>query len=337
MRAFVTGATGFLGTHLIRALDREGWEIVALHRPGSDLRELRKCERAELVPGDILDPESLRRGIPEGADAVFHVAGSVAHLPHRQEKTRYEINQRGTRHVVEACLQKKVGRLVHTSTVLTYDFRRPEPFNEDAPPNDWCQDAYARSKRLADIEVEKGVASGLDAVFLHPSAMFGSFDKATWSKMFLEIERGLPLPFAPPGGGSVCHASRVAEAHVAAFHAGPPGRHYILGGPDVTWLDVMKEVSKILGRPGPILRLPTPLFKAYGWTEFGVSTLIGREPMVTPHTIEMLSERVFSDSGRAIRELGYRPSSLEEMLRDCYEWMVDAGMLPRPCPVANEG
>jgi len=335
MRAFVTGATGFLGTHLIQALDRDGWEIAALHRPASDVRELRKCKHVELVPGDILDLESLRNGMPDGVDAVFHVAGSVANLPHRLENTRFEVNQTGTRNVVEVCRQKRIGRLVHTSTVLTYDFRAPRPFNEDAPPNAWCQDAYARSKRLADIEVEKGVAAGLDAVFIHPSAMFGSFDKQTWSKMFLELERGMPLPFAPPGSASVCHAPKVAEAHVAAFHTGARNRHYILGGPDVTWLEVMREVALILGRPGPLWRLPTALFKLYGWTEFGVSSLIGREPMLTPHTIEMLSEPVHTDSSRAIKELGYRPSSLHEMLMDCYTWMIEAGMLVRTPQVSK--
>jgi len=330
MKAFVTGATGFLGTHLVKALERDGWEIIALHRRSSDLRELRKCRRVTLVEGDVLDRAALLRGMPEGVDAVFHAAASVANMPHRLEHTRYAVNQDGTRNIVEASLEKKALRFVYTSTVLTYDFRAARrPFNEDAPPNDWCRDAYIQSKRLADIEVEKGAAAGLDAVFLHPSAMFGAYDKQTWSKMFLEVERGLPLPFAPPAGGSVCHAAPVAEAHVAAYRLGARNRHYILGGPDVTWLEVMREVSALLERPAPVAALPVPVFKLYGWTEFGISSLLRREPMLTPHAIATLSERVYSDSSRAVRELGYRPSSLREMLRDCHRWMIETGMLAR--------
>ncbi len=327
MKAFVTGATGFLGTNLVQELDRAGWEIVALHRPNSDLTELRKCRKIQLAVGDVTDQSSVLAAMPKNVDAVFHVAGSVAHLPHSAESTRYDVNQLGTRYVVNACLEKTPGRLIYTTTVLTYDFHASRPLTEKAPRNLWSKDAYIRSKRLADEEIDVGVKAGLDTVYLHPSAMFGAYDKATWSKMFLEIERGLPLPVAPPGGGSVCHARPVARAHVDAFHKGARGGHYILGGPDVTWLEVINEVASLLGRRGAKMKLPTALFKTYGWAEFSASSLLGREPMLTPHTIAVLSEEVYSDSGLAVRELGYKPSSLREMLEDCHRWMLATGLL----------
>ena len=328
MIAFVTGATGFIGTHLIKELDKAGWNIIALHRPTSDISELKKCKNLTLAAGDITDIASLRRGIPESVNAVFHVAGSVGHLPHYLENSRYTVNQSGTKNVVDVCKERKIGRLIYTSTVLTYDFRACRPLTEEAPPNEWSRDQYIHSKRLADIEVDKGLEVGLDIVSLHPSAIFGSYDKATWSKMFLEIQRGLPLPFAPPGGGSICHARKVAEAHIAAFHRGGRGRHYILGGPDVTWLHVMQEIARILRKPGPVMALSTPIFKAYGFMEYWLSTKLKRTPMLTPHTIYILSEKIYSDSTRAERELGYKSSSLQEMLLDCHEWMVATGMLP---------
>jgi dihydroflavonol-4-reductase len=329
MRAFVTGATGFVGTNLIQELDKAGWEIIALCRPSSDLSELKKCKKVIYAPGDIMDIESLRRGMPPAVDAVFHVAGSVGPVAHGKEDSRYGINQIGTRNVVTVALEKKVGRFLHTSTVLTFDFSSKHHFDETAPPNNHSKDAYINSKRLADIEVEVGVKAGLDAVFLHPSAIFGAYDKVTWSKMFLEIERGLPLPFAPPGGGSVCHCRKVAAAHVAAFHHGVRGGHYILGGPDEQWLNVMIHVAKILNRPPPKWRLPTPLFMAYGYGEYWISRIIGRPPTLDPHAAFTLCLNVYSDSSRAIRELGYQPSTLDETLRDCYEWMCAAGMLKR--------
>ena len=119
MRAFVTGATGFVGTNLIQELDKAGWEIIALCRPSSELRERKKCKKIIYAPGDIMDIESLRRGMPPAVDAVFHVAGSVGPVAHGKEDSRYGINQIGTRNVVTVALEKKVGRFLHTSTVLT--------------------------------------------------------------------------------------------------------------------------------------------------------------------------------------------------------------------------
>ena len=327
MRAFVTGGTGFLGTHLIQELDVNGWEIIALHRTKSDLTELKKCRDVKFVLGDVTDIESIRRGMPETVDAVFHCAGSVGNLPHSQEKSRYLINQTGTQNVVEVSKEKTIGRLIYTTTVLTYDFHACRPLTENAPRNLWCRDAYIHSKLLADEEVEKGSKAGLDVVFLHPSALFGAYDKDTWSKMFREIKRGLPTPFGPPGGFSACDARPVAQAHLAAFHKGKRGSHYILGGPDVTLLEVLQEVAKLLGKKGPTIKLPSPLFKTYGWSEFLVSSLIKREPMLTPHTIGILCESIYSDSSRAIEELGYKSTKLHEMLSDCYHWLVKNNLL----------
>lgn len=329
MKAFVTGGTGFVGTHIIQELDKAGWEIVALHRKSSDLSELKKCQKVQFVLGDITDIDSLRRGMPEGVEAVFHTAGSVANLPHSQENTRYGINQDGTKNVVEVCLEKKIQRMIYTSTVVTYDFRQPGKVDESFPKNYWCKDPYVNSKRLAEDEVDKGVQQGLDAVYMHPSAIFGAYDKQTWSKMFLEIERGLPLPFAPPGGGSICHARKVAQAHVNAFSKGGKGEHYILGGPDKTWLDVAQAIAKILERKAPVAALPNFIFRIYGTLEFLISTQLGREPMLTPHSMDLLSEFVYSNSSKAIKDLDYDPSSLEETLQDCFQWMLSVGMIKR--------
>jgi nucleoside-diphosphate-sugar epimerase len=197
MKAFVTGATGFLGTHIVENLVNEGWELIILKREASDLTAFKNFKNIQYVDGDITDIESLRRGIPEKIDAVFHIAGSVAHLPHHLENSRYEINVKGTRNMVDVCLEKNIGRFIYTSTVLVYDFRSAKKFDESTPLNEWFKDPYVNSKKLAEEEVVKGIKNGLDAVIMQPSAVFGSFDKATWSKMFLEIEKGLPLPFAP--------------------------------------------------------------------------------------------------------------------------------------------
>lgn len=332
MKAFVTGATGFLGIHLVQELVRCGWEVTALRRETSDISDLKDLPGVCFAVGDITDAGSLERAIPEGIDAVFHVAGSVAHLPHHLEHTRFAVNQTGTRNVVETCLRKRVKRLIYTSTVLTYAFESGERVTEKTGPNTRSRDAYIVSKSLADQEVEKGVRSGLDAVFLHPSAIFGAYDKATWSKMFMELQRGVLLPFVPPGGASVAHMRKVAMAHVVAFTRGRPGEHYILGGPDVTWKEIIRIASHLLGKPAPQWRIPALLFRLYAHLEYRISTWIGRTPTFSPHTAEILAITVLMDSSKAIRELDYQPSSVEEMLADCYQWMVGTGMLPKLRP-----
>jgi len=330
MKAFITGATGFLGTHIAENLTNEGWELIVLKRDTSDLTAFKNFKNIKYVEGDITDKESLLKAIPENIEAVFHVAGSVAHLPHHLENSRYAVNVLGTRNMVEVCLEKNIGRFIYTSTVLVYDFRSSKNFNESTQLNEWFKDPYVNSKKLAEEEVVKGIQLGLDAVIMQPSAVFGSFDKATWSKMFLEIERGLPFPFAPPGGGSLCYVRSVAKAHLKGFHKGTKGAKYILGGPDTTWLEVMKEIAQILGKRAPRWSLPMPIFKMYGWCEFLISThILKRSPMLTPHAINILCETVYMDSSLAIKELDYKTTPMHEMLKDCYDWMVSTKMLVR--------
>jgi nucleoside-diphosphate-sugar epimerase len=336
MKAFVTGSTGFLGIQLVQELVKAGWDVTALHRATSDLSDLKKIGGVRFAVGDVTDRASLAAAMPENVDAVFHAAGSVLPLPHHEEYTRYAVNQLGTRNVVEESLKKRAVRFIYTSTVLTYDFARGGRVTEEYGPYQG-KDAYMRSKALADVEVAKGVDAGLDAVFLHPSAIFGAYDKATWSKLFLEVQRGLPFPFSPPGGASVAHMRKVAQAHVKAFSLGRKGEHYILGGPDVTWFDVVQRVARILNRPGVKWVLPSPLFLIYGHVEYRLSTWLKRTPMLTPHTAETLRHTILSDSSKAIRALGYDPSSLDEMLMDCYEWMVTAGLLPARSGILPKG
>ncbi len=328
MKAFITGATGFIGTHVVKMLANKGWNLVILIRKNSDISEFENLNNITYVLGDITDIKSLREGIPEDVDVVYHIAGSVAHLPHHLEHTRYAVNVLGSRNVVDVCLEKKVKKLIYTSTVLVFDFHQFKPLTEAATYNHWCKDPYINSKMQAELEINKGLGKGMDIIFLHPSAVFGSQDKATWSKMFLEVNRGLPFPFAPKGGGSVCFVKSVAKAHVEAFYKGRNGEHYILGGPDVTWLQVLQEISRLLEKNPPKYELPVWFFKIYGYLEYFVSTkILRRDPMLTPHTIDILSEYIYSDSSKAVRELNYSVSSLEEMLIDCLLWMKETKRL----------
>jgi nucleoside-diphosphate-sugar epimerase len=330
VKAFVTGSTGFLGTHLLQELAAGGWDICAFHRATSDLSELKAIDRVTSCVGDVRDRDSVYRAMPEEVDAVFHAAGSVGFLRPEDEQEQYDINVLGARHVVDAALARKARRFIYTSTVLTYDFSCGQRISEASQANTASRSAYIHSKHLADLEVEKGARAGLDSVVLHPSAILGAHDKSTWSKIFREVHRGLRIPAAPPGMASFCHMRKVAQAHVSAFHRGRRGEHYLLGGADHTMKEVATKVAEILGRRGPWGRLPGFLFRLFGRLEYRLSTLLGKEPMVTPSLADMLCETVLCDSSKAIAELGYEPSSLHTMLMDCYQWMVEANLLPPP-------
>ncbi|MDP6460370.1 MAG: NAD-dependent epimerase/dehydratase family protein, partial [Gemmatimonadota bacterium] len=253
MHAFLTGGTGFLGGELVRLLVGGGWKVTALHRPSSEMTRLRAAAVTP-VEGTLEDADSLRRAMPEGVDAVFHVAAVVSFWSRRdQEQTR--ANVIGTRNVVEAALASGAGRFVHTSSIAAFG-RHAGIITESTPSNAASSDIrYLQTKALAEEEVRRGMDRGLDAVFLNPANILGPGDSAHWAKLLQMVDRG-HLPGLPPGRGSFCHVREVALAHLRAFERGRTGHHYLLGGADADYAVVAREAARILGRTIPERTLP---------------------------------------------------------------------------------
>ena len=252
--AVVTGATGFLGLNLVEELRERGWRVLALHREGSPVERLTGTG-AEPVRADILDPAALLRAVPEGADALFHVAGDTSMWSgnaRRQER----VNVEGTRNVVRVALERRVGRLVHTSSVAVYGFH-DGVITEDLPhlgADSWI--TYLRTKALAEREVRAGLGEGLDAVIVNPANIVGRYDTRNWARMFLMVAAGR-LPGAPPGEGSFAHAREVARVHVAAWERGRTGANYLVGGVDATYREVLERIGALVGREGPVRTGPS--------------------------------------------------------------------------------
>jgi nucleoside-diphosphate-sugar epimerase len=323
--ALVTGATGFLGLNIVRELTAAGWDVVALHRPRSDLKHLRRFP-VRLAEAALEDAASLERATPEGLDAVFHTAADLSSWHgHRERQT--QVNVDGTRRLVEIALRRKARRFVHTSTTGVYGLPR-EPFDEFAPHlGRGSRFHYQHTKALAEEAVRAGVERGLDAVILNPANMIGAFDaRSPWSRLIVLAATGR-LPAVPPGGGSFCHGAAVARAHVAAVVNGRTGENYILGGADATYRDVVRTLGGIMERELVARTVPKVLLRGAGWWMGLVSRVTGREPFVTPDAAAYLSGNLVCRSDKAVRELDYAPATLHDMLEDSYRWLRAEGLI----------
>jgi dihydroflavonol-4-reductase len=325
--ALVTGATGFLGLNLVRELSQTGWQVVALHRPGAELKYLQRFS-VRLAEATLEDPASLERAMPDGLDAVFHSAADLSSWHgHRDRQLRANVD--GTRHLVDLALRKGVRKFVHTSTTGVYGLPK-QPFDETAPQlGRGSRFHYQHSKALAEDVVRDGVRRGLDAVILNPANIVGPYDvRSSWSRLIrLAVENRLPA--VPPGGCSFCHVVEVARAHVAAVAHGRTGENYILGGADASYREVIRALSDIIGRELRARTVPGPVLRMTGRVLGMLSRLTGREPFVTPDAADYLSATLLCRSDKSIRELGYKPAPLRVMLEDCYRWLLVEGLLEK--------
>ena len=324
--AFVTGATGFLGRNLVEQLAQRGWKITAADRHEDRLEALRQWDIAG-VKCDLLDPEGLTAAVPEGVDAVFHLAADLTmwarHGP-RQVRTNVE----GTRNAVAAAGRKGARRFVFTSTWNAWGHRPGDPpLTEDMPQRgDTSPVLYDRTKLAGETIVRQAAAEGLPAVILNPCHIVGRYDSRSCGRMIRMVHQRT-LPAILPGSDVFCHSGAVAAAHIAAAESDGAAGNYLLPGPTASYVEVIHAIGRIAGRQVPKRVLPACLFRALSHVQNAVGNLCGAEPDLTPQAahIVLTDRRVASD--RAERELGYRSPDLETMLRDCYDWMKRSGVL----------
>lgn len=325
--AFVTGGTGFVGQHLIRQLVELGWQVVALHRVGSNAAAL-SAAGARPVEGILHERASLADVIPSGCDAVFHLAGNTTQW-RREYHNQLRDNVLGTRAVVAAAIDRGVKRLVCTSSISAWGYPDVDLITEDTPR---CIDRrtthYGRTKYLAEQEVQAGVRQGLDAVILNPCAIVGAGDRHNWSQMISLINQGR-LPGVPPGGSSFCHVQEVAAAHISAFEHGRRGANYILAGVDASFLELVRIIAHQLGHRAPARTVPTPALRLAAAIYPLGALFTGREPSLTRDKVIMVTRRVRASGVRAMEELGFNARiPLELMVGDCIAWMRAEGLLP---------
>jgi nucleoside-diphosphate-sugar epimerase len=323
--AFVTGANGFVGLNLVEALLRDGWRVTAMHRRGSEIKYLSRFA-AERVEGDIIDADSVRRAMPAGVDAVFHVAGDTS-LWSGHDAMQDRVNILGTRHVVETALAQRARRFVHTSTISVYGLQ-PGRIDENSPQLGGDSPInYQRSKLRAEAEVRAGISRGLDAVILNPAGILGPYDTRGYARLFRLIADGR-LPGVPGGARSFCHVREVARAHLSAVRRGRTGENYLLGGTDAALLELVGAIGAALGKPVPSRPTPARLLRALGALGALRGKLTGKAPDLTPEVAALATTTTFCDCAKALRELDFRSVPLRDMVADCVAWMRAEGLLP---------
>lgn len=321
--AFVTGGAGFLGRNLLEELVRSDCEVVVFDRARFDATPAEPS--VSFVQGDLTDADACERAMPEGVDAVFHVAGNTTHWK-LGDALQTKVNVNGTRAVAAAALRRGARRFILTSSIAAFGFQPARVTEETTSSALHSSINYFRTKRLAELEVLQAVEQGLDAVILNPANIIGRYDASGWSRFFRLIEEG-SLPGVPPGSGSFCHAREVARAHVVAFERGRAGHHYLLGGVDATFLEVVQRIGAVLDRPVPKRPIPAFVSKAAGRLSLWGSYVTRREPDLTPEKAALLSADVLCSSDKAEKELAYRPVALQAMLEDCHRWLREEGLI----------
>jgi dihydroflavonol-4-reductase len=332
MKVLVLGGTGFVGVHTVRALIEAGHDVAVLSRPSSP-RDVLGDMDVEWVLGDLRDADSLTAAC-RGREVVIHQAG-VLSLWEKQRQTLYEVNVLGTRNVVEACLAAGVRRLVYTGSVGIYSGTKEPVFvtESSAPDVSRFHSFHIVSMCLAQSEVYRGAALGLETVLLHPTLCLGTGDRnfhSSWAIMGLACLR---FPVVPPGGINVVDVVDVARTHVAAMETGTPGTSYLLGGENLTneaWADILRDV---LGLPNlPKVRMPGRGMRALGDVGEFLARVRGvdRGTYITlNHALgEAMSLFWFVDDQKAVDELGHAHSPIRPALERQIAWLGERGLLP---------
>ncbi len=325
LTAFLSGASGFVGSHLARALVSEDWDTHVLVRAGSSRTELENLP-VTFHEGDLTDQDSLKAAVPDQADAVFHVAAST-NFWSRENEQQDRVNIDGTRNMIAAAESANAKRFIHTSSFTTWGFRNTE-LNEESERTegtDWIN--YVRSKHQAELDVLQAGGNGrIDAVVLNPAHVLGPGDYNNWSRMIRMVYQG-KLLLAPPGGGNFCDVQQVARAHIRAFHQGRHGEKYLLGGEYADFTEVVRITGEVLDKRVPSSAAPAWIMRAWGHANAAYARLTGSPPDITPESAAMVSYRMACDSGKAQQELGYRFTPIRTLIENTAEWMRTKGLL----------
>ena len=325
MLALVTGATGFLGSHVARVLAEQGADLRLLVRPTSDLRNLDGLN-ADRAVGDLRDSASIATAL-SGCDVVFHVAADYRlWVRGRDCSEMYRSNVEGTRCLLEAARRHGVRRVVYTSSVATMGFESNSNGNvadEQSPVDiDDMIGHYKRSKFMAEQVAVEAARSGVDVVIVNPTTPMGERDiKPTPTGRIVVDFLKRKFPAYVETGLNLVDATECARGHVQALEKGRSGERYILGGENLTLKQILDRLAAITNLPSPSVKLPYVFALAAGVVdEMVTGRVLGREPRATIDAVRMGRKMMFVSSAKAERELGWRTVPVDGALRRSVDW-----------------
>ena len=330
MRIFLTGATGFVGHHVASALAGQGGHLRMLVRKTSNLKNLEGIS-GDTVVGDLAQPETIASAMA-GCDAVVHVAADYR-LWIPDPDAMYRANVDGTRKLLELAREAGVPRFVYTSSVATMHFRNDGiVINEDTPVAiDDMVGHYKRSKFLAEQEAVAAARLGQQVIILNPTTPIGPNDaKPTpTGRIFVDFLNH-KFPAYMDTGLNLVDVAEVARTHVAALHAGTPGRRYILGGENLTLKQILDKLAAISGVPSPKVEIPFAVAATYAFFEEWITgRLRGKVPRATLEEVRMGRKKMFASSARAQQELDFRIAPVYPAMRAAVEWFRANGYAPQ--------
>src|SRR5580693_3358132 len=325
--SLVTGATGFVGSAVARALLRQGFPVRVLARPNSDRRNLANLP-VEIAEGTMEDAGSLARAV-DGCRYLYHVAADYR-IWVRDPAPMFRANVEGTRDLLNAALAAGIERVVYTSSVATLGLVPGGAADEETPSSfDDMIGPYKQSKFVAEEVVRELVRErGLPVVIVNPSTPVGPGDiKPTpTGRLIVEAARG-QMPAFVDTGLNIVHVDDVAEGHLAAAEKGRIGERYILGGENLALAEILAGVAQAVGRRPPWLRVPHGVLFPVAIGAELAARVTGRDPFVTLDGVRMSRKKMYFTSEKASQELGYAPRPAREAIADAVTWFEANGYL----------
>ena len=329
MNVFLTGATGFVGSHVARAFAAQGARLHLLVRSTSRLDNLEGLSAGTVI-GDLRDPESFRSALSD-CEVLVHVAADYR-LWVRDPQAMYAANVDGTRNLLALAREVGVRRVVYTSSVATMGFRKDGTIVDESTPVslDDMIGHYKRSKYLAEQEAIVAARDGQQVIVLNPTTPIGANDiKPTPTGQIVVDFLNRKFPAYVDTGLNLVDVDEVARMHVTALERGEPGERYILGGENLSLKQILDKMSAITGIPSPSMEVPHAVAMAFAFLDETVTgRLRGKEPRATVEAVRMGKKKMFASSAKAERELGFRIVPVYAALRAAIDWFRAHGYAP---------
>ncbi len=320
MKTLVTGATGFIGTNLVRKLVEQGESVRILRREWSNMAGLEGLPIEEYI-GNVRDFDSVQRAV-KGCTRVYHLAALLKIAPFERERF-HQTNVRGSDNIARAALEEGVEKMVYTSTIGAVGYGTSEnPATEETQFNlGHFKLPYIDTKREGEEIILEYCKKGLPAVVVNPGYVFGPWDKRPGLNKFFELAVRGKLWFYIGGGLSVVDVDDVVQGHLLAMEKGRIGERYILSNQNMTYREFLSLVNQFLDRKPPKFKIPYPLLLMLGYFGDGLGKVFRFNPQMSARVARFTKITHYVSSEKAMRELGYTTTPLAESFRKTFDWL----------------